>query len=210
MLIGLSWMHSGKGYSVISDGLADEEISGEVEDLVDRDSNDLEEWAAHDTYRDTEEGLIKKELDKRFELLQGLYPFDIGQSSLVYRKLEDETKIYESLLLTSLTTRRQGRYWLELVSSFEKLAARAVREFFQCDKTWWTGANSQDAFKAIIDKIHNQTGELEWNPDPNIVDSHKKIKDAGLDFINYRYLLDDRVGGIFFFGQSACGGKLVF
>lgn len=193
------------GYAVVSDGLTDEEISGEIEELVYRDTNTLEKWADEDTYRDTEEGLIKKELDNRVELLEELYPFEMRGSSLGYRNPKHETKVYESLLLTSLATRRQGKHWLELVSSFEKVSARAVREFFECDEMWWTGSDSHDAFKEKIDRIYKKTRELEWNPDPNIFDRHKKIKDAGVDFINYRYMLDQRVGGIFFYGQSACG-----
>ncbi len=50
-----------------------------------------------------------------------------------------------------------------------------------------------------------KTGELEWNPDPNFPRSLSNVKDAGLDFINYRNLVDTRTGKIFYFGQSACG-----
>ena len=191
--------------ATVDEGLADEEISGELEDSMSRDAGAGEEWAEQDTYRDSEEGLIKKELDNRAALLGELYPFEMCGSSLNYRPPENETRVYEALLLTSLATTRHGKHWLELVSSFEKISARAVKAFFQCDEMWWTGSDSHDSFKKKIDQIHEKTRELEWNLDPNIIDKHKQIKDASVDFINYKRMLDQRTGGLFFYGQSACG-----
>ena len=81
------------GYAIVGDGLADEEISGELEELADNDSGALEEWAAQDVYRDTEEGSIKKELELRSELLGRLYPFEMRGALLSYRNSDHEIRI---------------------------------------------------------------------------------------------------------------------
>ena len=201
-----------KGYASFIDGLSDEEISGEIEDFIDlepvgsSDSTMQENWATADVYIDKEQGLILSEIEKRAKLLKSNYPFLLTNSSLRYRTpSKNEPQIYEALLITSLITDRRGGNWSELVSSFENLSAKVIGNFFQCTKTWWTEANSDQQFKTIIDEIHKHTGELEWNPDRNIINNHKRIKDAGIDFINYRRLIEKRMGGLFFFGQSACG-----
>ena len=146
------------------------------------------------------------EIEKRAKLLKSNYPFLLTNSSLRYPNPSNNgPQIYEALLITSLITDRRGGSWSELASSFENLSARVIEKFFQCTETWWTGANSDPQFKTIIDEIHEHTGELEWNPDSNIINNYKRIKDAGVDFINYRQLTEKRMGGLFFFGQSACG-----
>ena len=193
-------------YAVAGDGLDDEFISGEAEDrmTLDKGPGESEDWSELDRYTDNHQGKIMQELKARSGLLQGIYPFDLRHSALIYNKSKSVNKVYEALLMTSLTTRRQGIKWLELIDSFEKLSAWAVKKFFGCDEVWWTGANSNAQFKELIERIHEQTGELEWNLDKNLFNSHRKIKDAGLDFINYRRL-DERKGGLFYFGQCACG-----
>lgn len=194
------------GYAPISEGLADEEFSGEFEDLAISEIQNQDDWMGSDTFSDTELGLIKKEIENRAKLLTESYPFNLNESSLSYSDTNrKKQKIYEALLLISTNQDRSGRQWQEVVDEFEKLSVNAVEKFFQCSKTWWTGANSESKFKEIIDNIHKHTGELEWNPDPKVIENHKKIKDAGVDFINYRQLTDNRAGGLFFFGQSACG-----
>lgn len=193
-------------YAAVGDGLDDEFISGEIEDLVgvERQTGDEEDWPTLDSYHDSHQGRILQELEARSRLLENTYPFTLVRSSLTYKQIENGAKIYETLLLTSLTTRRQGSDWSALTDSFERLSALAVKRFFQCDEVWWTGANSDQGFKELVEAIHEATGELEWNPDPNIYGQAGYIKDAGLDFVNYRRL-DRRPGGLFFFGQSACG-----
>ena len=193
-------------YAVVSDGLDDEVISGEIEELmkVDQGPGVMESWSVLDTYNDSQQGMIMQELESRSHLLQTIYPFKLEHSALTYNNSESTDKVYEALLMTALTTRRQGRYWLELVDSFEKLSALAVKEFFQCNEVWWTGASTNEQFKQLVEAIHENTSELEWNADPNLFNNHEQIKDAGLDFINYRRL-DQRAGGLFYFGQSACG-----
>ena len=195
-----------KKYAEVSDGLADEIISGEIEDLmvVDDGQSEPGHWSNLDTYSDSMQGKIMQELQNRSILFSDIYPFELNHSRLKHKNPGSVDKIYEALLLTSLTTRRQGKNWENLVESFEKLSAWAVKRFFQCDKIWWTGASNDEKFKQLIETITKETGELEWDPDPNISGKLKKIKDAGLDFINYRRL-DERVGGLFYFGQSACG-----
>ncbi len=193
-------------YAIVGDGLDDEIISGNIEDLAnyERSLGDDEDWSTVAAFSDIHEGKIRLELEKRSELLGSMYPFELVQSSLTYSQATEGVMTYESLLLLSLTTRRQGKSWLELTNSFERLSAMAVKNFFQCDKCWWTGANSDQGFEEIVRAIHGSTGELEWNPDPTIHREGKRIKDASVDFINYRRL-DSRPGGLFFFGQSACG-----
>ena len=195
-----------RGYAPISEGLADEEFSGEFEDLAISEIQNQDDWMARDTFSDTELGSIKKEIENRAKLLTKSYPFNLNESSLSYSKSnQKKLKIYEALLLISTIHDRSGKQWKEVVDEFEKLSLNAVEVFFQCTKTWWTGANSERKFKDIIDDIHKHTGELEWNPDSKIIENYKRIQDAGFDFINYRQLTDNRAGGIFFFGQSACG-----
>ncbi len=193
----------------IDEGLVDEAISGESEGSIlayDDPEEDSEEWLKLDDYNESEQGRIVDELQQRAGLLETLYPFELRQSSLHYKPSGSvRNKIYETLLLTSLTTRRQGRPWLRLVDSFERLSNQAVKTYFQCSDAWWTGSHSPGHLPDLIGDIHRITGELEWAPDPNLPDLADKANDAGLDFINYRNLGDFRVGGLFFFGQSACG-----
>ena len=192
----------------IDEGLVDESISGEFEDLIqiEVDPLETEEWSKLDGYNDSQQGKILSELQSRSCLLGKLYPFDLRQSSLHYNSSKSiKCKVYETLLLTSLSTRRQGKDWLKLTDSFEKLSTWAIKKYFQCSEAWWTGANSAGTLQDFIGRIHKKTGELEWNPDPNLSGSLSKAKDAGLDFINYRSLIDHRPGGLFFYGQSACG-----
>ena len=195
-------------YASIDEGLVDEAISGEAEDLMQTevDQHETEDYAKQDVYNDNQQGKIMVEIEKRSELLEELYPFDLKQSSLHYKNSsKGNNKIYETLLLISLTTNRRGKDWLKLVASFEKLSVWVTKYYFQCSEAWWTGAYGNNRFKEIIEDIRDETGELEWNPDPNFARYTKSAKDAGLDFINYRNLIDQRVGGLFFFGQSACG-----
>ena len=195
-----------RGYAPISEGLADEEISGEFEDLVISEIQNQDDWMGRDLFSDTELGSIKKEIENRANLLTESYPFKLNESSLFYcESNQKKLKIYETLLLISTNQARSGKQWQEVAAEFEKFSVNAVEKFFQCTKTWWTGANSDRKFKDIIDDIHKHTGELEWLPDSNIIENYKNIGDGGIDFINYRQLADNRAGGLFFFGQSACG-----
>ena len=192
----------------IDEGLVDETISGESEESVmtyDDPGADSEEWLKLDDYNESEQGKITDELQKRACLLGNLYPFNLQHFSLQYNPSKSANKLYETLLLTSLATRRQGKDWLNLVDSFEQISTWAINKYFQCSEYWWTGANTTISLQDFINIIHNKTGELEWNPDSNLSGSVSNVKDAGLDFINYRNLIDYRVGGLFFFGQSACG-----
>lgn len=192
----------------IDEGLVDEAISGESEDLMqtEADPQETEEWSMLDGYNDNQQGKILGELKTRSYLLGNLYPFDLKQSSLHYNSAKSaECKVYETFLLVSLTTKRQGRNWLDLIDSFERLSALVIKIYFQCSQTWWTGANANGGLQGFIEEIHKKTGELAWNPDPNFSGSVSRAKDAGLDFINYRNLIDSRPGGLFFYGQSACG-----
>lgn len=190
------------------DGLMDEAVSGESEDLMwlDAAPAESESWSVQDGYLDNQQAKITQELQEREKLLGDLYPFRLKQFSLHYRGLQSvENRVYESLLLTSLATQRQGGTWLNVVDSFEKVSARVVETYFQCSGSWWTGANSTHKFREIIDGIHKHTGELEWNPDPNLANTVGNVRDAGVDFINYRNIVDSRIGGLFFYGQCACG-----
>lgn len=194
-----------KSYASIDEGLVDEAISGEAEDLMqtEADQHETEDHAREDVYNDNQQGKIMDEIQKRSELLGELYPFELKQSSLHYKESStDDNKVYETLLLISLMPDRQGKDWLNLVTSFEKLSVWVTKHFFQCSETWWTGSIGGHQLKDTIDKIHAETGELEWIPDSNSITG---IKDAGLDFINYRNVIDRRIGGLFFFGQCACG-----
>lgn len=192
----------------IDEGLVDESISGESEDLIQTefDEFDLEEYARQDCYNDSLQGKIREEIENRSDLLGELYPFELRYSSLHYKTSGPTgSKVYETLLRVSTASTRQGADWNSLAASFEQLSAWAIKEFFQCRKAWWTGVGSGNPFKDLVDRIHQETGELEWNPDPNFPVSASNVNDAGLDFINYRNLIDMRKGGIFYFGQSACG-----
>ena len=188
-------------YAEASVALDDEIISGTIEDLMveDEGMNESGHWSVLDTYTDSQQDRIMQELNERNCLLGDTYPFDLKHSRLKYK--HPGNRIYEALLLVSLTTQRQGQYWLRLAKSFEKLSAWAVKLFFQCDKVWLIG-DPNVQIKQEIRRIYAETGELQWNPDLNFSTGH--IKDAGLDFISYRRL-DRRVGGLFYFGQSACG-----
>lgn len=198
------------GYAPISDGLTDEEISGEIEELLDTGPDGSEEWAVRATYDDTEQGSIKAEIENRTDLLDTYYPFELRNSSLYYQNSHNQVlKIYECLLLISLTSNKKGRHWQTLNNSFEELSGSVVEKFFQCTWTWWTGANSKLNFQQIIEEIFKKTEELEWIPDFKAIGNPNKIKDAGIDFISYRRMVDKRVGGLFFFGQSACGGNWI-
>ena len=197
-----------KSYASFDEGLVDEVISGEAESLMltEVDNHEVEDYAKLDVYNDNQQGRIMDEIQKRSKLLGDLYPFDLKQSSLHYiSSSSSNSKIYETLLLISLTTNRQGKDWLNLVASFEKLSGWVTKYYFQCSKAWWTGADGSKKFKEMIKKIYDETGELEWNPDENFLSRIRNVKDAGLDFINYRNLIDQRAGGLFFFIQSACG-----
>ncbi|MYB34065.1 MAG: hypothetical protein F4X92_02850 [Gammaproteobacteria bacterium] len=140
-------------------------------------------------------------------MLKDFYPFELRQSSLHYSSSRlDGNNVYESLLLVSLAEKRQGADWKSLVDSFELLSSWAIKEFFQCGNVWQTGAGSACSLEDVIGRIHEVTGELEWAPDKNFPSSVVSVKDAGLDFISHRNLIDLRKGGgIFYFGQSACG-----
>ncbi len=195
-------------YASIDEGLVDEAISGEAEDMIqiEGDPDETEEYAKQDMYNDNQQGKIMAEIQTRYELLGKLYPFVLKQSSLHYHEPSaGNNKIYETLLLISLMTNRQGKDWLDLVSSFEKLSAWVTKYYFQCSESWWTGSKGSNKFKDTIKEIHTKTKELEWNPDQNFRRSMNTVNDAGLDFINYRNLIDRRPGGLFFFGQCACG-----
>ncbi len=192
----------------IDEGLIDESISGEFEDSTENFTDDLdaEEYAMRDRYDDTQQGRILEELQNRIKLLGNCYPFELKQLSLRYKTaMPDQVNAYVALLQISLATSRQGSNWHSLVGCFEYLSALVLKEFFQCTNAWWTGAGATDPLRSYIENIHKRTGELEWNPDPNFPNSLSNVKDAGLDFINYRNLVDTRTGGIFYFGQSACG-----
>lgn len=197
-----------KTYASFDEGLVDEAISGEAEELMQTevDSHDTEEYAKQDVYNDNQQSKIKDEIQKRSELLGKLYPFDLKHSSLRYNEpSKGNIGIYETLLMISLTTNRQGGNWLNLVASFEKLSAWVTKSYFHCSKAWCTGGVGSKNLQDTIEEIHAKTGELQWNPDPRFPVHIKTIKDAGLDFINYRNVIDCRVGGLFFFGQCACG-----
>lgn len=201
-----------RGYASTSDGLADEEISGELDDEISNEELFLqpefesETWAIKDEYLEVEESSTLQELKNRSAILGELYPFEIRNSSLKYLGDNSESSIYETLLMISLLVEKNSLlFQRDIADNFERLSCMIAEHFFGCSTLWWTGAASENSFKDLIDQIHIDTQELEWSPTAIVFPTLREIKDGGIDLIAHRDIIDSRTGKIFVFGQSACG-----
>ena len=195
------------GRAVITAGTEDEQLAGVLEDSAgDFALGGGEPWQLGDLARDDSVGPIHQELSRRANGLQGAYPFELEESTLVH-DVERRSGIYEFLLAASFST-HEGLH-TQLPRLFERVAARLIGSYFGRNaRSRHFGWPRDDAapFEDAAKALHAHTGEWHWGPEEGLDPTH--VKDEGCDFVIWLDASDGRkFGQLFVLGQCACGNN---
>jgi hypothetical protein len=201
------------GAAAVSDGLEDERLAGIfIEKAVERTTMLEDEWEVEDEVIETVEGNAIEEIEERAKLLGEHYPFSLNGTSLRHR--QSHTGLYEFCLAASIEKYIKHKPYNRIPIAFERVAAEAVRYYLGRDaialRTGWPShdkAKRPIKFKDMAKILQESTGEWVWAPrPPNPPDPHhRKVKDAGVDFVVWKPMPDQRPGKLFVLGQCACG-----
>lgn len=197
------------GLANIDAGVADERISGAVDDqLVDAGNS----WAERQAVLETLSGAVAEEIARRGEMMMESYPFHVRSGSLTYRR--SETGVYEFCLAAARNPSGVAEGKPRASAVFEWIArdvmalhlgagARGFRAGWPPYAIEGRGARAKDTF----DALQQHCGEFCWNPE-HIYPSDpepKDLKDVGLDVVVWKPWPDGRLAQMFAVGQCACG-----
>ncbi len=196
--------------AVITAGIYDERLSGEIDDIDAGDTN-RESWHIEDVVLDDEAGPIRDEIVRRIGILGKRYPFEIQGNSLVH--LPSKSKFYEYCLGICHSPTITRLPHAELPRTFERVTALIVKLYLgNHSGSFHTGAprdheNGKTFMQAMekLSEVSSANREWKWNPDPTRPAAPSTVGDEGIDFVVWKNSLDDRIGQIFIAGQCACG-----
>ncbi len=196
------------GSSNVEAGIADERTADAMDDFELVDPEGVESWADADSKYDTAAGAVGDEIRRREQMLGASYPFRLERNRLIYSS--STTLAYEFCLATSQSPSLSAGEFKRLPPAFERLARDVVKCFLGPDaegyRTGWPRDDLEDRpvkFKAVVERLHELTGEWVWAPGPDRPPdpSHIDVKDEGLDFVVWKKIPDGRPGHLVLLGQ---------
>ena len=195
------------GSASAASGVYDERVAGIQDDLAADAPNaqGYERWDRVDLIFDDSVGHIHEEIQRRADVLEDAYPFELRGSELVYA--ERPWKIYEFLLSVSLSPSLSSGEYVGLARMFERIAANLVASYLGRNaRSMHMGFPRDDqlSFEGAARRLHERTGEWGWGPEDGLDPKH--VKDEGCDFVVWLEPSDKRnIGQLFVLGQCACG-----
>lgn len=202
--VELAAIKNGKANSLA--GVRNDLISGVLRDDALASFNGAD-WQAESNAVEDLSSEIVKEIENRVAILGELYPFVFDGSSLIYVK--PEHRIYEFLLICSVTKNITTGYNTFLPRNFERIAMEICANFIggsvEFAHVGWP--RKQPNFKKLWASISEQSGEWQWQPRyPLGQEGPIGAGDEGVDYILWKtFGCGRRFGQLFFLGQCACG-----
>jgi hypothetical protein len=200
----------------IRSGTADERIADALDDFDAQSNADVEDWAKEDIQLDNADGATIEEIERRIQLLCGLYPFKLIGASLEYCPPANNSRLYEALLCISQANNLTTGKYKYLPRHFEFLSCIVSEVYLGSDshsfRTGWPrGIGEPKRLKALVEKIRqlsgNMMGEWSWKPKEGLpIDpSPRDAKECGVDIVAWKKSVDGRTGQLYLLGQCACG-----
>lgn len=200
-------------WSVIDDAATDEIMSGFLDDEAEGEviafgEGGRHDWQARDLAQEELVGQAAVEINRRSKMLGKAYPFRIDGNKISY--VGSKSGMYEFCLSTTMAPNITSKPHVAFPRAFERAVTGLVKEYFGGrSKAWHTGwpRTPKSRFKAIMQRLHNGSGEWHWAPEQGLGDDpgYKIIKDETVDFVIQVNRLDSRAGNLYVLGQCACG-----
>lgn len=173
-------------------------------------STGVEEAILLDARAETDTSAALEVIRARRNLLGHLYPFNVcDKGSVSYRG--SSTCVYEFCLATSLQTDLSSAPYCELPVAFERLVGHVVSLWAGKGSCWfrmgWPPKGDRPAtFRAAVEKLSGYCSDFSWCATSSfyVERGTRDVKDGGCDIVVWRRP-DDRIGGLLFMGQCACG-----
>ena len=196
------------GAAIADSGVYSEQVAGVHEELVaETNAQESELWNLVDLAVDDSVGHVHEEIQRRVNVLEDAYPFELHGSELIYA--ERQSKIYEFLLSVSLSPSLSSGKYVGLARTFERISARLVASYFGRNaRSMHIGFPRDDqlSFEEAAERLHQDTGEWFWGPEDGL--DPAQVKDGDCDFVVWLEPSDRReIGQLFVLGQCACGNN---
>lgn len=203
-----------RGYQTFESGIADERISGSIQDNEDASLPDTEgaQFQRQDLSTEEGAGKIYEEVLRRQQIMGAAYPFNVSGTGVTH--VPSNTGLYEFCLAASRSPSLTKGKYVGFVREFERVSAVIVREFLGKNAESLHVGKPRDhavgkTFYEGMQTAAKQSGEFVWQPDEGLAQVPPTSGDEGVDFIVWRRLDKVRVGSLFLLGQCACGDDWV-
>ncbi len=209
------------GVTSVSMCTLDERISGEAYDIGDSETDEspfqTPIWQKELLGEAKLSGEALEVIAERQRLLGELYPFEVSGSGLTYRNRQAKPGLYEFCLATCAAVMYPEKGFQRLIRHFERVATKLLIAFCGAGSFGYRcGWPSESDFESTTQGIHARIslmkskcffGEDEWVINNASLMQHQisKAKDARIDLVIRRPLLDGRPGALTIVGQCGCG-----
>ena len=201
------------GSVVVDSGVYDARVAGVFDDFDVNDPSVTEIWHREDLKYDTPVGKIYEEIERRADILEYAYPFELDQGTLSYSpRNQSISHIYAFFLsICNSHTLTVGNYaWLPRI--FERITAKLVASYLgEYARYIHTGSPREPeigtSFREAMQTVSERAGEWQWDPDDGLPNDPGQ-GDEGCDFVVWPAAPDGRkIGQLFVLGQCACGNN---
>jgi hypothetical protein len=208
-----------EGEASVAMSSMDERMSGEAMDEGDAETDQapfqVPPWEKENTGVTIFVGQALDVIRERQRLLGDLYPFIVDRSGLNYNP--SDLGLYEFCLATCDAVSNATRAYRRLVRHFERVVTRLLTAFCGADARgcrfgWPSEAFFEPVPKDIEARIALMKRTCRFDDDEWVVSDSRHVtelvhnaKDAKIDIVVRRSLLDDRPGSLTMIGQCGCG-----
>lgn len=196
---------------VIDSGIYDDRVAGALDDFDINEPTVTEIWHREDLKYDTAVGNIHKEIERRIDILECAYPFELDKGMLLYSPRNQKVScIYEFFLSICNSNNLVSGDYVCLPRVFERITAKLVASYLgEYTRYIHTGSPRDQeigtSFKDAMKTVSERTGEWRWGPEEELP-SGPSQGDEGCDFVVWPDAPDGRkIGQLFVLGQCACG-----
>jgi len=196
------------GSAIYDAGIHDQRVAGAMDDFEPIGVDAEADWHRQDLEVDSAVGSIHEEISSRAEVMGSAYPFEISNSSIVYKP--SKTGFYEFCLAISLASSLTKGKFAHLPRLFERSVTALVKIYFGDHTEAMHVGTPRDpnvgrTFKDAMTTLNGKSSEWVWSPYPDLPGDPQTTGDEGMDFVVWKETLDKRSGNLFIIGQCACG-----
>lgn len=196
------------GPQVYDAGIADERISGALEELDEQGVSGQGRLQVLDLTSDTASGEIAKEIGRRKSMMGTTYPFAIDHNSITHTP--SSSGFYEFCLAASLSPNITTANFKNIPRKFERMAAELLQILYGSNtKALHLGfprdTSIGTTFKKGMATLARESSEWVWHPEDGLPAEPTTGGDEGVDFVVWTPMPDKRQGSLFVLGQCACG-----
>lgn len=200
------------GAASMEDTALDERISSELEAEETPPAAALPDWERQDIQTEGLVGAALEEVERRLEMMEEAYPFELVEGRLIYRP--SATGVYETCLAASLGPTSTAEDFPKPTVTFEWIARDTLKLYLGNGsdgfRTGWPSDRREARPRGttkLFQELHAKCGEFLWRPRSYLPVRPKPrhLKDAGLDVVVWKHFGDGRMSILFALAQCACG-----